>query len=147
MNLWMDETLLEKIRSVRLLMLDVDGVLTDGRIIINDQGFESKNFDVKDGHGLKMLMRYGIGVALITGRRSSVVEHRARDLGIQAVYQGVWNKVEIFDEILNALLKVRMNILHKPTRSIITLYQPAACGFFKNIEYLFPVPETVKKAG
>jgi 3-deoxy-D-manno-octulosonate 8-phosphate phosphatase (KDO 8-P phosphatase) len=103
MNLWMDETLLEKIRSVRLLMLDVDGVLTDGRIIINDQGFESKNFDVKDGHGLKMLMRYGIGVALITGRRSSVVEHRARDLGIQAVYQGVWNKVEIFDEILRKM--------------------------------------------
>jgi 3-deoxy-D-manno-octulosonate 8-phosphate phosphatase (KDO 8-P phosphatase) len=100
MNLWMDETLLEKIRSVRLLMLDVDGVLTDGMIIINDQGFESKHFDVKDGHGLKVLMRYGIGVALITGRRSSVVEHRARDLGIQEVYQGVWNKVEVFDEIL-----------------------------------------------
>jgi 3-deoxy-D-manno-octulosonate 8-phosphate phosphatase (KDO 8-P phosphatase) len=100
MNLRIKDALLEKISSVRLLMLDVDGVLTDGRIIIDDQGFESKEFDVKDGHGLKVLMRYGIGVALITGRRSSVVEHRARDLGIQEVYQGVWNKVEIFDEIL-----------------------------------------------
>jgi 3-deoxy-D-manno-octulosonate 8-phosphate phosphatase (KDO 8-P phosphatase) len=103
MNLWINETLLEKVRSVRLLMLDVDGVLTDGKIIIDDQGFESKHFDVKDGHGLKMLMRYGIGVALITGRRSSVVEHRARDLGIQEVHQGVWNKVEILDEILRKM--------------------------------------------
>jgi 3-deoxy-D-manno-octulosonate 8-phosphate phosphatase (KDO 8-P phosphatase) len=103
MDLCMDVTLLEKIRSVGLLMLDVDGVLTDGKIIIDDQGFESKQFDVKDGHGLKLLMRYGIGVTLITGRRSSVVEHRAKDLGIQEVYQGIWNKVEIFDEILQKM--------------------------------------------
>jgi 3-deoxy-D-manno-octulosonate 8-phosphate phosphatase (KDO 8-P phosphatase) len=103
MDLWKDETLLEKVRSVGLLMLDVDGVLTDGKIIMNDQGFETKHFDVKDGHGLKLLMRYGIRVALITGRRSSVVEHRARDLGIQEVYQGIWNKVEIFDEILRKM--------------------------------------------
>lgn len=103
MDLWQDETLLGKIRDVRLLMLDVDGVLTDGRIIMNDQGFESKHFDVRDGHGLKVLMRYGIGVALVTGRRSSVVEHRAKDLGIQEVYQGIWNKVEILEEILRKM--------------------------------------------
>jgi len=101
MDLWTDEALLEKIRAVRLLVLDVDGVLTDGRIIMNDQGTESKHFDVKDGHGLKVLMRYGIDIALITGRRSSVVEHRARDLGIQEVHQGVWNKVEVFENILH----------------------------------------------
>lgn len=100
MDLWTDKTLSLRIRTVRLLMLDVDGVLTDGKIIINDQGFESKHFDVRDGHGLKVLMRYGVGVALITGRRSSVVEHRARDLGIDEVYQGVWNKVEVFEKIL-----------------------------------------------
>ena len=95
-----DERLLNKIRKVRLLILDVDGVMTDGRIIIDDAGLESKQFDVRDGHGLKILMRCDIGVALLTGRRSEVVEHRAADLGITEVYQGVWNKAEAFAGIL-----------------------------------------------
>jgi 3-deoxy-D-manno-octulosonate 8-phosphate phosphatase (KDO 8-P phosphatase) len=95
-----DEALLNKIRKVRLLILDVDGVLTDGRIIIDDAGLESKQFDVRDGHGLKLLMRCEIGVALLTGRRSRVVEHRAADLGITEVHQGVWNKAEAFAGIL-----------------------------------------------
>jgi 3-deoxy-D-manno-octulosonate 8-phosphate phosphatase (KDO 8-P phosphatase) len=103
MDLWQDEKLLGKIRDIRLLILDVDGVLTDGRIIMDDQGFESKHFNVRDGHGLKVLMRYGINVALVTGRRSSVVEHRAKDLGIQEVYQGIWNKAEILEEILRKM--------------------------------------------
>jgi len=95
-----DERLLTKIRGIRLLILDVDGVMTDGRIIIDDAGLESKQFDVRDGHGLKILMRYGIEVALLTGRKSRVVDHRAADLGIKEVHQGVWNKQEVFDEIL-----------------------------------------------
>jgi 3-deoxy-D-manno-octulosonate 8-phosphate phosphatase (KDO 8-P phosphatase) len=95
-----DELLLEKIRKVKLLILDVDGVLTDGRIMIDDAGLESKAFDVKDGHGLKILMRFGIDVVLLTGRRSRVVDYRAADLGITEVYQGVWNKAEAFAEIL-----------------------------------------------
>jgi 3-deoxy-D-manno-octulosonate 8-phosphate phosphatase (KDO 8-P phosphatase) len=103
MDLWQDKALILRIKTVRLLMLDVDGVLTDGKIIINDQGFESKHFDVRDGHGLKLLMRYGVGVALVTGRRSSVVEYRAKDLGIEEVYQGTWNKVETFEEILRKM--------------------------------------------
>ncbi|MFH1080062.1 MAG: HAD-IIIA family hydrolase [Pseudomonadota bacterium] len=103
MDLLTDKSLLLRIKTVRLLMLDVDGVLTDGKIIINDQGFESKHFDVRDGHGLILLRRYGVGVALITGRRSSVVEHRAKDLGIEEVYQGIWNKVETFEEILRKM--------------------------------------------
>ena len=64
-----DEGLLRKIRGVKLLILDVDGVMTDGRIIIDDAGLESKQFDVRDGHGLKMIMRYHIDVVLLTGRR------------------------------------------------------------------------------
>jgi 3-deoxy-D-manno-octulosonate 8-phosphate phosphatase (KDO 8-P phosphatase) len=95
-----DERLLNKIRRVKLLILDVDGVLTDGRIIIDDAGAESKNFNVRDGHGLKILMRYGIEVALLTGRRSQAVEHRAAELGIAEVHQGIWNKAEAFVEIL-----------------------------------------------
>jgi 3-deoxy-D-manno-octulosonate 8-phosphate phosphatase (KDO 8-P phosphatase) len=78
----------------------VDGVLTDGRIVIDDAGLESKQFDVRDGHGLKILMRFGIDVVLLTGRRSRVVEHRAADLGITEVHQGILNKAEAFAEIL-----------------------------------------------
>jgi 3-deoxy-D-manno-octulosonate 8-phosphate phosphatase (KDO 8-P phosphatase) len=100
MDVWTDEKFVKKIREIRMLLLDVDGVLTDGKIIMNDQGVESKHFDVRDGHGLKVLMRYGIGVALITGRRSSVVVHRAKDLGIEEVHQGVWDKAAVFDDIL-----------------------------------------------
>ena len=59
-----EERLLDKIRKVRLLVLDVDGVMTDGRIIVDDAGLETKQFDVRDGHGLKMLMRCGIDVVL-----------------------------------------------------------------------------------
>lgn len=103
MDLWTNKALLLKIKTVKLLILDVDGVLTDGKIIINDQGIETKHFDVRDGHGLKLLMRYEVGVALITGRRSSVVEHRAKDLGIEAVYQGIWNKAETYEEILQKM--------------------------------------------
>ncbi|MCE5266196.1 MAG: HAD-IIIA family hydrolase [Deltaproteobacteria bacterium] len=95
-----EEELQKKIRRVKLLILDVDGVLTDGRIIIDDAGLESKQFDVRDGHGLKMLMRCGIDVVLLTGRKSRVVEHRAADLGITEVHQGRLNKKEAFSEIL-----------------------------------------------
>ena len=90
----------KKLKSVKLLMLDVDGVLTDGKIIYNDRGEETKAFNVRDGHGLKLLMRAGIEIALITGRKSKVVLHRARDLGIKKVYQRVTNKIEIYEKIL-----------------------------------------------
>lgn len=95
-----DERLLNKIRKVKLLILDVDGVMTDGRIIIDDAGIESKHFDVKDGHGLKILMRCNIDVVLLTGRKSHVVDHRAADLGITEVHQGIRNKVEAFVGVL-----------------------------------------------
>jgi 3-deoxy-D-manno-octulosonate 8-phosphate phosphatase (KDO 8-P phosphatase) len=90
----------EKLKKIKLLILDVDGVMTDGRIIMDDKGREIKNFHVRDGHGLKVLQRYGIGVAIITGRQSKVVEHRAKDLDIKDVYQKVFNKKEVFEKIL-----------------------------------------------
>lgn len=90
----------EKIKRIKLLILDVDGVLTDGKIIYNDRGEEIKAFNVKDGHGLKLLMRSGTEVALITGRESKVVLHRARDLGIKQVYQKATNKIEVYENIL-----------------------------------------------
>jgi len=92
--------LAEKIKRVKLLILDVDGVMTDGSIIYTDEGVEVKAFNVRDGHGIKLLMRAGIGVAIITARESKVMVHRARDLGITDLYQGRLDKAVAFDEIL-----------------------------------------------
>ena len=75
-------TLEERQARVELLLLDVDGVLTDGGIVLDDRGVESKVFHVRDGHGIKMLVRAGLAVGFVTGRRSAVVEHRARELGV-----------------------------------------------------------------
>ena len=88
---------------IKLLLLDVDGVLTDGRIIYDNDGGETKAFDVKDGHGLKLVQRAGIQVGIITGRESAVVARRAAELGIELVYQGAKNKILPFNEILKKL--------------------------------------------
>lgn len=89
----------KKAAKIRLLLLDVDGVLTDGGIIIDSRGVEAKRFDVRDGQGIALLIHYGIKVAFVTGRSSSIVRHRAKELGVTFVYQGVKNKLEIYDRI------------------------------------------------
>ena len=78
--------------KIRLLILDVDGVLTDGRIIISEKGVETKEFNAKDGLGIKMLMKAGIEVSIVSSRRSKALEYRARDLGIGDIYLGVDDK-------------------------------------------------------
>ena len=88
-----------KAKKIKLLLLDVDGVLTDGGIVMNDRGEEIKRFDVRDGHGIRLLLRGRIQVGLITGRSSKVVNHRAKDLGISIVYQQVYNKLEVYQKI------------------------------------------------
>lgn len=90
----------ERLQKIRLLLLDVDGVMTDGRIIYDDHGGETKAFDVKDGHGIKLLQRAGIRVGIITGRQSAVVDRRAMELGIELVYQGAKDKLVPYREIL-----------------------------------------------
>jgi 3-deoxy-D-manno-octulosonate 8-phosphate phosphatase (KDO 8-P phosphatase) len=92
----------KRLGKVRLLLLDVDGVLTDGRIIYDNHGGESKCFDVKDGHGLKLLQRAGLRVGIITGRRSAIVQRRADELGIDILCQGAKNKLGPYQEILAA---------------------------------------------
>ncbi len=89
----------KKAAKIRLLLLDVDGVLTDGGIVMDNRGEEIKRFDVRDGHGIRLLQRAGIQVALITGRKSRVVSHRARDLGIRMVYQQAYDKLEVYEKI------------------------------------------------
>jgi 3-deoxy-D-manno-octulosonate 8-phosphate phosphatase (KDO 8-P phosphatase) len=82
----------EKAAKIKLVFLDVDGVMTDGRITVDAHGKETKSFCVKDGLGLRMLMSGGVDVVIVTGRSSQVVEHRANDLGIEEVHQGVTDK-------------------------------------------------------
>ena len=96
----MNKNLKEKLKKIKMLMLDVDGVMTDGRIIMDDEGRQLKNFNVRDGHGLKIIQRYGIEVVILTGRKSEVVNHRASDLEIKEIYQGALNKKEVFQKIL-----------------------------------------------
>ncbi len=92
-----------KLKKIKLLLLDVDGVLTDGRIIYDNQGGELKAFDVKDGHGLKLVQRAGIQVGIITGRQSQVVSKRASELGIEILYQKALTKLGPYEEILATL--------------------------------------------
>ena len=84
---------------IELLILDVDGVMTDGGIIRDDAGQELKRFHVRDGAGLVMWRRLGKQIAIITGKESRVVGHRAAELGIELVYQNVANKREVFEEL------------------------------------------------
>ena len=90
-------------KKIKLLLLDVDGVMTDGRIIFDSDGGETKAFDVKDGHGLKLVQRAGIQVGIITGRQSNIVVRRAAELGIELVFQGAKDKCLPFMEILQKL--------------------------------------------
>jgi 3-deoxy-D-manno-octulosonate 8-phosphate phosphatase (KDO 8-P phosphatase) len=90
----------ERLKKIKLLILDVDGVMTDGRIIFDSNGVESKFFNVKDGHGIKMLQRAGIEVAIISGRESKVVANRAAELGIERVFQKATDKLAPYIRIL-----------------------------------------------
>lgn len=109
-----DPRLVERLRGIRLLALDVDGVLTDGRLHFQSDGIEIKDFHTLDGHGLKLLKRVGIEVALITGRDSPIVSHRASALGISHVHQGVEMKYPVLLALCNQLG--------------IALHQAAYCG-------------------
>ncbi|MGB9179383.1 MAG: phenylphosphate carboxylase subunit delta, partial [Pyrinomonadaceae bacterium] len=79
---------------IKLLLMDCDGVLTDGRITLTPDGDEQKSFHVRDGHGLVLLHRAGLQSGIISGRTSSLVEHRARELGIKHVRQGTHDKIK-----------------------------------------------------
>jgi 3-deoxy-D-manno-octulosonate 8-phosphate phosphatase (KDO 8-P phosphatase) len=90
----------ERARHIRVAAFDVDGVLTDGGLYYTDSGEELKRFNVRDGHGLKMLRDSGVTPAIITSRSSRCVEERARNLGIELLFQGVADKLAAFRELL-----------------------------------------------
>ena len=93
---------LPRAKEIQLLLLDVDGVLTDGTITYGNSGTELKSFNIKDGFGIRLLRESGVEVGIITARRSEAVERRAQDLKLAHLYQGVGNKIEAFTEILAA---------------------------------------------
>ena len=91
---------------IKLLVLDVDGCLTDGSLIYDSTGIESKAFNVKDGLGMSTWLRMGNEIAIITGKNSPMVEKRAKELGIQHIFQGIKDKKTVFSNLLNSL-KIR----------------------------------------
>lgn len=88
-----------KLEPIKALLLDVDGVLTDGGIIYGDDGAEIKVFNVKDGLGIRLLIDAGIPVGIVTGRRSGALTHRCRNLGLDHVFDGVGDKTAVLGEV------------------------------------------------
>jgi 3-deoxy-D-manno-octulosonate 8-phosphate phosphatase (KDO 8-P phosphatase) len=95
--------ILERAAKIKLVVFDVDGVLTDGSLFLGDDGQEYKAFNSRDGHGMKMLQRSGVEIAIITGRTSQVVALRMASLGIEQVYQGQQDKITAFEDLLSKL--------------------------------------------
>lgn len=98
----MQAELLERIKKLRLMIFDVDGVLTDGTLYVAESGAETKAFNVLDGHGLKLLMNSGVEIALLSARRTRVVEIRAAELGIAIVKQGAADKRIEYERLVAA---------------------------------------------
>ncbi|MGA3083636.1 MAG: HAD-IIIA family hydrolase [Thermodesulfobacteriota bacterium] len=94
------DSILRKAKKIRLLLLDVDGILTDGRIFYNGKGQEIKCFYVQDGQGIRLLLREGIEVGFLSGRSSRAVEMRAEELGVSFLFQGIKDKIKIFEKLL-----------------------------------------------
>jgi len=92
----------ERVKQIKMIVFDVDGVLTDGGLILGDDGLEYKAFNTHDGLGMKMLKASGVEMAIITGRTSNVVAKRAEITGIRHFYQGVEDKLEAFQCLLQA---------------------------------------------
>jgi 3-deoxy-D-manno-octulosonate 8-phosphate phosphatase (KDO 8-P phosphatase) len=93
-------TLEERAAGIKLLILDIDGVLTDGRVIYDQEGRELKFFDIKDGHGLKLLQRAGFGIVWLSGRQSQVNRVRARELGIDELVEDCKVKLPVFEKLV-----------------------------------------------
>ena len=96
------QSVYEKAKKIRLVIFDVDGVLTDGMLYLTDSGEEIKAFNARDGHGMKMLRESGVELAIITGRASRCVEQRAGNLGIELLFQGATDKARVYADLLAA---------------------------------------------
>ncbi len=98
-----DQEITARASKIKLVVFDVDGVLTDGSLYLSDDGQEIKAFFALDGHGIKMLKRSGVELAIITGRHSQLMHHRVKNLNIEHLYQGVEDKLDAFLELTKRL--------------------------------------------
>lgn len=98
-----EQSIVDIAKDIKLLICDVDGVFSDGRIYMGNQGEELKTFHTRDGYGIKSLMNAGIEIAIITGRRSQIVENRMTALGVSLIYQGQDDKVKAYYDICEKL--------------------------------------------
>ncbi len=96
----MDKEIIEKASQIKLVVFDVDGVLTDGRLIWISEGGEARSFDVKDGTGIRLLLAHRIEVAVISARKSTIVANRMKDLGVEHVFQGCLDKKSVLDALI-----------------------------------------------
>ena len=92
--------IVSRAKGVALLLLDVDGVLTNGLVTFTSEGQEVKSFHIHDGHGIKQMLQAGVDVGILSGRQSAVVERRAAELGIVEVHQGVRDKLAVYQELI-----------------------------------------------
>ncbi len=99
----MEQSILDIAKDIKLLICDVDGVFSDGLIYMGNNGEELKTFHTRDGYGVKSLMNAGIEIAIITGRRSQIVENRMKALGISLIYQGQDDKIKAYQDICTKL--------------------------------------------
>jgi 3-deoxy-D-manno-octulosonate 8-phosphate phosphatase (KDO 8-P phosphatase) len=124
----MSNDALERARAVRLMIFDVDGVLTDGTLLYGPGGEELKAFSAHDGHGLKMLAASGVACALLSGRRSAAVVARAKELGIEHVWQGIDDKLAAFQQ-LSAELRLPSEHCGFMGDELVDLPVLTRCGF------------------
>ena len=118
----------QRASQLKLMVFDVDGVMSDGGLFYSDEGVETKQFNCRDGLGLRLLQNSGLQIAIITGRKARCVEHRMANLGIDLLYQGVNNKLATLHELL-ARLGLRAHEAGFMGDDIIDLQAMAACGF------------------
>lgn len=95
-----EKPLHDRLAEIKLLVLDCDGVLTDGFVVYDDESVETKNFDVRDGHGLKLAMRAGLDVAVVSGRSSRVLRRRTQELGIDELHMDIKTKLPVIEKIV-----------------------------------------------
>ncbi len=119
--------IIDRAKLIRLAIFDVDGVLTDGKIVIDSRGEELKYFNTHDGHGIRMLQHYGIEVGVITGRKSKALEYRMNDLEVKHVFQGCKDKLSVYENLLK-----KLNISENETSyvgdDIVDLQIMSRCG-------------------
>ena len=131
----------ERAKYTKLVIFDVDGVLTDGSLYLADNGQEYKAFYSLDGHGMKMLKQSGVELAIITGRTSELVPHRAKNLGIVHLYQGVENKVEAYQHLIE-ILQLAPEVVAYMGDDVVDLPVMRRCGLALTVP---DAPQLVKQ--